>query len=156
VNINLTLFRQLISFILFACFCMRYVWPPLINAMEERQNRIAAGLRDAEESRRLLDKSKASVDQSLEEAKRQAAQLIEQANKRALQIIEDAKERARAEGDKIKQAAANEISLEVSKAKNALRAHVSDLVVRGAEKVVGAGVDRAKHKDLLESLISEL
>ena len=91
MNINLTLFGQLISFVLFAFFCMRYVWPPLINAMEERQNRIAAGLRDAEESRRLLDKSKASADQNLEEAKKQAAQLIEQANKRALQIIEDAK-----------------------------------------------------------------
>ena len=156
MNINLTLLGQIVSFILFAFFCMRYVWPPLISAMEERQNRISTGLRDAEESRRLLDNSRAASDQALEESKKQAAQLVEQANKRALQIIEDAKDRAKVEGEKIKLSAASEIALEFGKAKDLLRLQLSGLVVQGAEKIIQSSVDKAQHKHLLESLISDL
>ena len=156
MNINVTLFGQIISFAMFTWFCMKYVWPPLIKAMEERQNKIAAGLQDAEKAQEALKNAEHNADERLKEAKDQAAKLIEQANKRAAQIVEEAKAQAITEGDRLKAQAETEIQQERNSAKEALRAEVAGLIVLGAEKVLGATVDQGAHKALLDKFATDL
>lgn len=105
MNINLTLIGQAIAFAVFVAFCMKFVWPPLINAISERQRRIADGLNAAEKAKADLADAQAQVKQELDVAKAQAAQLIEQANRRAAQLIEEARTQAAAEGERIRQQA---------------------------------------------------
>ncbi|MDB4408412.1 F0F1 ATP synthase subunit B, partial [bacterium] len=94
MNINLTILAQLISFTIFVWFCRKYVWPPLIGAMQEREQQIADGLNAAEKAGQDLDQAKLEVAEQLDQAKQQAAQIIDQANKRAAQIVDEAKEQA--------------------------------------------------------------
>jgi F-type H+-transporting ATPase subunit b len=156
VNLNLTLFGQLIGFAIFVWFCMKFVWPPLIAAMREREEKIANGLQQADQAQQDLDLAKEKAAETLREAKSNAAELIEQANKRASQIVEEAKDQARSEGERIKASAQAEVEQEVNRAKEALRAQVSLLSVAGAEKILGSSVDAEAHSKMLDQLASEL
>ncbi len=156
MNINMTLLGQMISFAIFIWFCMKYVWPPLINAMQERQKKIAEGLQEADRAAKDLELAQKKATDLLREAKEQAAQLIEQANKRANQLVEEAKDQARAEGDRLKTAAQADIEQEVQRAKEALRAQVAALSLLGAEKILQSSVNQEAHGKMLEQLASEL
>lgn len=156
MNINLTLVGQLIAFAIFVWFCMKYVWPPLIAAMREREEKIANGLQQAEQADRDLQLAKEKAADTMREAKTHAAELIEQANKRATQLIEEAKDQAREEGERLKAAAQSDVEQEVNRAKEALRAQVSALSIAGAEKILGASVDAEAHSQMLDQLASEL
>ena len=156
MNINATLIGQAIAFAIFVWFCMKFVWPPLIAAMREREEKIAGGLQQADQAEKDLELAKEKAMETLREAKAHAAELIEQANKRASQLVEEAKEQARAEGDRLKAAAQSEVEQEVSRAKEALRAQVSVLSVAGAEKILGTSVDANAHSKMLDDLASEL
>jgi len=156
VNINLTLIGQIIAFAVFVAFCMKFVWPPLINAMQERAKKIADGLDAANRAERDLKLAQEKAGSQLREAKEQAAQIIEQANKRAGQIIDEAKESASQEGDRLKAAAQAEIDQEVNRAKETLRNQVSALAVAGASKILETSIDVEKHNELLNKLAEEL
>ena len=156
MNINLTLIGQIIAFAVFVAFCMKFVWPPLINAMQERAKKIADGLDAANRAERDLKLAQEKAGSQLREAKEQAAQIIEQANKRAGQIIDEAKESASQEGDRLKAAAQAEIDQEVNRAKETLRTQVSALAVAGASKILETSIDVEKHNELLNKLAEEL
>jgi F-type H+-transporting ATPase subunit b len=156
VNINITLFGQLVSFAVFVWFCMKYIWPPLTSAMEERQNKMASGLQNAEQASLKLEEAEQKAAETLREAKQQAAELIEQANKRANQLIDESKDQAREEGNRIKAAAQAEIEQEINRAKEALRSQVASLAVAGAEKILLSSVDASAHSKMLDQLASEL
>ena len=135
---------------------MKYVWPPLINAMQERQKKIAEGLQEADRAAKDLELAQKKATDLLREAKEQAAQLIDQANKRANQLIEEAKDQARAEGDRLKTAAQADIEQEVQRAKETLRAQIAALSLLGAEKILQSSVNQEAHGKMLEQLASEL
>jgi|TARA_B100001063_G_scaffold158735_1_gene148093 F-type H+-transporting ATPase subunit b len=156
VNINLTLIGQIIAFAVFVAFCMKFVWPPLINAMQERAKKIADGLDAANRAERDLKLAQEKATSQMREAKEQAAQVIEQANKRATQIIDEAKETANQEGERLKAAAQAEIDQEVNRAKETLRTRVSALAVAGASKILETSIDVEKHNALLDKLAEEL
>lgn len=156
MNINITLIGQMISFAVFVWICMKYIWPPLTAAMEERQNNMASGLQNAEKAEKELAAAQQKADETLGEAKQQAAELIEQANKRANQLIDEAKDQAREEGERLKQAAQSEIEQEINRAKEELRGQVATLAIAGAEKILQSSVDSAAHSAMLDQLASEL
>ncbi|EAQ64799.1 ATP synthase subunit B [Marinomonas sp. MED121] len=156
MNLNLTLIGQAISFAFFVWFCMKFVWPPVIAALEERSKKIADGLEAANRASRDLELAQEKATHTLRESKEQAAEIIEQANKRANQIIDEAKEQALADGQRLRDAANSEIEQDVIRAKEALRAQVSQLALIGAEKILGASVDEKAHSELVEKLAQEL
>lgn len=156
MNLNLTLIGQLIAFVMFAVFCMKYVWPPIVTAMAERQKRIAEGLDAADKAARDLEQAKSQIEDELKQARSQVTELLEQANKRSSQIVEEAQDKARAEADKIMASAQAQIAQEAAQAREALRADVARLAVVGAEKVLQATVDQEAHKKLLADLAEEL
>ena len=156
MNINATLLGQAISFTIFVWFCMKYVWPPLTAAMQERQQQLSEGLQNAELAQTELDAAKADIEVQLNETKQQAAVLIDQANKRANNIVEEAKELAIKEGERLKLAARADIEQEINGAKEALRAQVAVLAVIGAEKILEATIDQNAHSGILDGLASEL
>ncbi len=156
MNINLTLLGQMIAFAMFVWFCMKYVWPPLITAMQERQKKIAEGLQEADRAAKDLELAQQKAAELLREAKEQAAQLIDQANRRANQLVEEAKDQARSEADRLKSSAQAEIEQEVQRAKAALRAQVAALAVMGAEKILQSSVNQDSHGKMLDQLASEL
>lgn len=156
MNINLTLFGQMITFAVFVLFCMKYVWPAITNAMEVRANKIADGLDAADRAMRDLELAQNKASEQMKEAKKEAAALIEQANKRASQIVEEAKDQARAEGDRLKTAAAAEIQQEINRAREELRGQVAALALAGAEKVLGASIDENANRELVDKLAAQL
>ena len=151
-----TLIGQTLTFIVFVIFCRKFIWPPIINAMQERQKAIAEGLSSAERAEKDLELAQERATDQLREAKGEAQQIIEQARSRATQMIEEAKSDAREEGERIKEAARSEIEQEVNRAKETLRAQVASLSVIGAERVLGASVDAEKHGELLSQLAADL
>ncbi len=156
MNINMTMLGQALAFAFFVWFCMRYVWPPIIAALRERQATIAEGLDAAERGQRSLEDAGQKVQELTQEAKRQAAAILEQANRRADQVVEEAKEQARTEGERLKAAARAEVEQEASRARESLRREVGALALAGAEKVLGRVVDRNAHQDLVAELAKEL
>ncbi len=156
MNINLTLIGQIIWFLLFAFFCMKFVWPPIIKALDERKKKIADGLSQADQAERELEAAKEQIDQQLRDARQQASEIVEGANKRASQMVDEAKDQARAEGDRLKVAAQAEIEQEVGRAKEVLRKQLSVLALDGASKVLEKEVDQTAHNQLVESLAAKL
>ena len=156
MNLNLTLIGQAISFAIFVWFCMKYVWPPVTEAMQARQKKIADGLDAASRAARDLELAQEKATQQLRESKEQAAEIIEQANKRANQMIDEAKEQVIADGKRLREAAQVEIEQDVVRAKEALRAQVSVLAYAGAEKILGATIDEKAHSEIVEQLAKEL
>ena len=155
MNINLTLIGQLIAFVAFFAFCMRYVWPPIAGAMAERQDKIAEGLAAADRAGHDLEIAQQQVDEQLAEAKREAAGIIEAANKRAQAVVEEAKDTASTEAERVKAAAAAEIEQERARAQEQLLTQVSALALAGAEKILAAEIDADKHSDLLKTLSAD-
>jgi F-type H+-transporting ATPase subunit b len=155
VNINLTLIGQLIAFVAFVAFYMRYVWPPIAGAMAERQDKIAEGLAAADRAGHDLEIAQQQVDEQLAEAKREAAGIIEAANKRAQAVVEEAKDTASTEAERVKAAAAAEIEQERARAQEQLLTQVSALALAGAEKILAAEIDADKHSDLLKTLSAD-
>lgn len=156
MNINATLIGQIITFAIFVWFCMKFVWPHLLSAMEEREKKIADGLDAANRAERDLELAQHKAGEQLRESKEKAAEIIEQANKRANQIIDEAKDAARQEGERLAAAAQAEIEQEVNRAKENLRQQVSALAVAGASKILAKSVDEAAHGELLDQLAKEL
>jgi len=156
VNINLTIIGQIIAFFFFVVFCMKYVWPPITAALEERKKKIAEGLDAADRAERDLLAAKEQAEADMQDSKEQSAAIIEQANKRASQIVDEAKEAASAEAERIKLAAQADIEQEVNRAKETLRTQVAVLAVAGAEKILEASVDEAAHAKLVDKLAAEL
>lgn len=156
MNINATMLGQVISFAIFVWFCMKFVWPPLIAAMEERKKKIADGLDAADRAVRDLELAQGSAKEQLKEAKQQAAGLIEEAKKRASQIVEESKDKARAEGELLITAAQAEIEQQTNRAREELRSKVAGLALAGAEKILERSVDEDVNRDLVEQLAAQL
>jgi len=156
VNINMTLFGQMAAFAVFVWFCMKYVWPALTHALEERKNKIADGLDAADRAMRDLELAQNKASDQLKEAKQEAAALLEQANKRASQIVEEAKEQARVEGDRLKAAAQAEIDQEINRAREELRGKVAVLALAGAEKILEASINANTNRELVDKLAAQL
>lgn len=156
MNINATLIGQTITFLLFLWICFKYIWPPLVEAMRERQKNIAEGLAAAERAEKNLAQAQDQVAAELAKAKDEAAGILDQARARANAMIEEAKTDARFEGERLKESAQAEIDQEVNRAKESLRAQVAALSVAGAEQVLGASVDASAHSKLLDKLAAEL
>ena len=156
MNINLTLFGQMVTFAMFVWFCMKFVWPVIIEAMEEREKKISDGLDAADRAMRDLETAQNQASDQMKEAKQEAAGIVDQANKRANQIVDEAKQQAIAEGDRLKAAAQADIEQEVNRAKEELRASVAGLALAGAEKVLEASVDDKANRALVDKLASQL
>jgi F-type H+-transporting ATPase subunit b len=156
VNINATLIGQTVAFIIFVWFCMKYVWPPLMNAIEERQKRIADGLANADRAAKDLELAQAKATEQLKEAKATANEIIESANKRKAQIVEEAKAEADAERARIIAQGKAEIEAERNRVKEELRKQVATLALVGAEKILERSIDAAAHSDIVEKLVAEI
>lgn len=156
MNINLTLIGQSITFIAFVWFCMKFVWPPVMAALNERKQKIADGLAAAEKGMHDEELAKERAAEVLKEAKAQAQEIISGAEKRASQIVEEAKDTARTEGDRIVAAANAEIEQEVNRARENLRGEVVSLAVAGAGRVLKREIDEKANEDLLKDLVAQL
>jgi len=156
MNINATFLGQTLTFLVFLWICFKYIWPPLVDAMRERQKNIAEGLAAAERAEKNLAQAQDQVAAELAKAKDEAAGILDQARARANAMVEEAKNDARVEGERLKESAQAEIDQEVNRAKETLRAQVAALSVAGAEQVLGASVDAAAHGELLDKLAAEL
>ena len=156
MNINFTLIAQAIAFAVLIWFTVKFVWPPLLKAIETRQKEIADGLVAAAAGRNSLEAAAKKSEITLNEAKQKATEIIGQAEKRASQIVEDAKGNAKTEGDRILAGAKAEIDQEVNRAKEGLRAQVSALAVAGAEKILRKEIDAKAHSEMLSKLAAEL
>ncbi|WP_163836311.1 F0F1 ATP synthase subunit B [Spartinivicinus ruber] len=156
MNLNATLIGQSLAFAIFVIFCMKYVWPPVTQALRDRQKKIADGLEAADRAKRDLDLAQEKASKQLREAKEQAAEIVEQANKRANQIVEEAKDQARTEGERLKVAAQAEIEQELNRAKEALRSQVASIAVAGAEKILAQQIDKKAQSKLVDQLAAEL
>ena len=156
MNINLTLIGQTIAFAVFVWFCMKFVWPPIISALNERKTRIADGLAAADEGQREKARAEEHATEVLEEAKGQAQEIIRRAERREAEMVEEAKTTARDEGDRILTAARGEIDKEVNQAREALRAQLATLVVAGAGQILSREVDEKAHSQLIDELTQEL
>lgn len=156
MNINATILGQAIAFVLFVLFCMKYVWPPIMAAIEKRQKEIADGLSSAERAKKNLDLAKADATERLRKAKAEAQIIIEQVNKQRVQMIEEAKVEAEAERNRIVAQAQIEIDAERKRAREELRKQVATLAISGAEKIIERSVDVAANSDIVDKLVNEL
>ncbi len=156
MNINFTIVGQAVSFAIFVWFCMKFVWPPVMAALEQRQKLIADGLNAADKAKQDLEVAHAQVAQELQAAKQKSAELIEQANRRASQVADEVKAQAAAEADRILTQARADIEQEIAGARDGLRQQVASLAIAGAEKILQAEIDSAKHAAMLDNLATEL
>ncbi len=156
MDINLTIFGQAIAFAIFVWFTAKFVWPPLLKAIEDRQKAIADGLAAAEKGKLELAQADKKTTEVLGEARGRAGEIISTAEKRVVQMIEQAKAAAKSEGDRIVAGAKAEVEQEVFRAKESLRAQVASLAVSGAEKILRREVNAQAHDDLLTQLKQEL
>ncbi len=156
MNINATLIGQSITFFIFVWFCFKYIWPPIRNAMAEREQAIADGLQAADRAEHDLVLAKEKVAKELHKAKLEGSAIIEQANKRSAQIVDEAKQQAVEEGNRLKVAAQAEIDQEVNRAREKLRGQVSTLAIAGAEKILQTSIDVNVHRELVDKLAAEL
>ncbi len=156
MSFTLTLIAQAVAFALFIWFTIRFVWPPVLRAIEARQKTIADGLAAAEQGRKSLEISTRQADDEIRKARERATEIVSQAEKRVSQMIGEAKTSAKEEGNREKAAAKAEIAQEVSRAREQLRDQVAALAVAGAEKILRREVDPKAHSDLLESIKRQL
>jgi len=156
MNINATLLAQTIMFALFVWFCMKFVWPPIMAALEQRKKQIADGLADAERAKLDLELASRRSVEILREAKEKVSEIVNNGEKRASEIVEAARVQAKVEGDRIIAGAKAEIDQEVFRAKEQLRTQVSAIALAGASKILGREIDAKAHKDLLDKLVSEI
>lgn len=156
MDLNATILGQIIAFFAFAWFCQAKVWPPIVNALEERRKKIADGLEAADRAGLDLELAQERAAEILKEAKANSAGIIDQANKRANQIVEEAKGHAREEGQRLIAGAHAEIEQEVNRAKEELRSRVASIAFAGAEKILERSIDESAHTELAEQLAASL
>jgi F-type H+-transporting ATPase subunit b len=156
MNINLTLIGQSITFIFFIWFCMKFVWPPIMAALNERKTKIADGLSAAEKGKHDEELAKQRAAEYLKDAKAQAQEIIRQSEKRAAEIVDEAKTAAKAEADRLVVAAHAEIEQNVNRAREQLRGQVVTLAVAGARKVLKKEIDEKANADLIKDLAGQL
>jgi F-type H+-transporting ATPase subunit b len=156
MNINLTLIAQMIAFGVFVAFCMKYVWPPIMKALEERASKIAEGLAAAERGQQEQELGRKRALEVMHKAKADAAEIVSQAQKRYNEILEQAKHDADAEAARRKTAADAELEQEANRAREELRERVSTLAVAAAEKILQKEIDANAHKALVESFAKQV
>jgi F-type H+-transporting ATPase subunit b len=156
MNITLTIIAQALSFALLIWFTAKFIWPPLLTAIESRQKTIADGLADAERAKHDLDMAAKRSADILREAKDRAGEIVANGEKRASEIVEQAKAQAKVEGDRIVAGAKAEVEQEVFRAKEQLRTQVSAIALAGAGKILGREIDAKAHNDLLDKLAADL
>lgn len=156
MNLNLTMFAQAIAFFILFWVSKKFLWPPLMGAIETRQKAIADGLNAAEEGKRALVDAEKRSDVFMKEAKDRSQSMFSDGERRVNQIIEQAKLTAKTEADRILAAAQEQIQLEVNKAKSGLREQVAQLAVAGAEKILKREINAAAHAEMLTELKAQL
>ena len=156
MNINLTLIGQAISFTIFVWFCMRFIWPPVINALEARKKRIADGLADADAAKTERERAEQEAQQTTGQAREEASRILAQAERRASEIVAEARTTAKTEGDRILTQAQEEIDKNTQQVREQLRGEVATLAIAGAEAVLQREVDDAAHADALKQLAERL
>jgi len=156
MEINATLLGQMITFAVFIWFTMKFIWPHILKAMQEREQRIADGLNAAERGHHELELAQHKASEQLRDAKIHAAEILEQASKRANQIVEEAKERAREEGERILTIARSDIDQEMQTARQKLMTEIADLAIASTEKILGRTIDAGVQHDLVDKLITEI
>ena len=156
MDLNATIIGQSIAMIVFVWFCMKFVWPPILGMLEERQTQIADGLAAADKGNRALEEAEAEKAIILDEARGQAREIIDQANTRATHIVDEAREEAGGEKERIVASAQAEAEQEANRAREELRGQVGALAIAGAEKIIQREIDAAAHKDLLDKLAAEI
>lgn len=156
MNMNATLLGQAITFVLFVWFCMKFVWPPVIGAIEKRQKEIAEGLASAETAKKDLELAKANTSDIMQQAKVEANAIIEQANKRKAIILEEAKQEASREKERIVAQGLAEVEAERKRAREELKQQVATLAIASAEKIIERSVNEAANSDIIDKLVAEL
>jgi F-type H+-transporting ATPase subunit b len=156
MNLNLTLFAQAATFALFIWFTVKFVWPPLLRAIEARQKTIADGLAEAERGRSSLADAQKQTETILRDARARAQEIVAAAEKAANQRVEESKLQAKTEGERIVAAAHAQVQQEVQSAKQQLREQVAQLAIDGAEKILRREVDAKAHADMLSQLKAQL
>ena len=156
MNINATLLGQTVAFVIFIAICWKYVWPPIIAIMEEREKRIADGLEAAKKADDSLEEAKLAFDKEIDQAKSEAAGILEKANSRASQIVGDASSKAEVEAEKIMASASTSIENDTNKAKEELRQQMSDIIIDTTQKILGDEISAEKHDDILKKAAKEL
>ena len=156
MDINLTLIGQTIAMIVFVWFCMKFIWPPLLTAIEDRQEKIAEGLAAADKGQEKLEQARAEADEIISEARKQATGILDQAHSRANEIVADGKADGVKERERQLAAAKAEIEQEANRAREELRGQVSAIAVASAEKILQREIDAKQHEDILGRLAQEL
>mgnify|MGYP001352884234 FL=1 len=156
MNLNATLFIQTLVFLILGWVTMKFIWPPLIAAIEERQRKIAEGLASAEKGEKSLAEAHAAANEIVKEARVQATKIIDQANRRSNELVEEARGTALAEGQRLLSEAREEVALETNRARQQLSKEVAALAVAGASKLLGREIDAKAHADILEQLAAEI
>ena len=156
MDINMTLIGQTIAMIVFVWFCMKFIWPPILNALEERQKQIEEGLAAADKSQEALEAAEAEAQQIIAEARQQATGILDQAHARANEIVAEGKDAGVKERDRQLTAAKAEIEQETNKAREELRGQVSAIAIASAEKILKREIDANAHRDLLSQLASQI
>jgi len=152
----LTLIAQGVAFFLFTWFVVKFVWPPLMRAIEERQKKIADGLAAGEAGKRSLDEAGLRAEEFIRDARGKANQIVDQANRRSNEMIDAAKMTAATEGQRIVAEARQETQVDSNRAREQLRKEVASLAVAGASKLLGREIDAKAHADLLDKLAAEI
>lgn len=156
MNMNATLLGQAITFVLFVWFCMKFVWPPVISAIEKRQKEIADGIASAETAKKDLELAKANTSDIMQKAKVEANAIIEQANKRKAFILEEAQQEATRERERIVAQGLAEVESERKRVKDELKQQVATLTIAGVEKIIERSVNEAANSDIIDKLVAEL
>jgi len=156
VDINATIIGQTIAMIVFVYFCMKFIWPPIMKALEERRQNVADGLAASDQAYKDLAAATEKSEAIIEEARSRALEIVGQANQRASQVMTEAKNDAVTEGKRLVEAARSEIEQESNRAKDGLRGEIASIAIAGASKLLGREVDKKTHADLLDKLVAEL
>ena len=156
MDINATLFGQTIAMVVFVWFCMKYIWPPILNALEERQKQIEEGLAAADKSQEALEAAQAEAETIIGEARQQATGILDQAHARANEIVAEGKDAGVKERERQLAAAKAEIEQETNKAREELRGQVSAIAIASAEKILSREIDGKAHDDILGKLAQEI
>ena len=156
MDLNMTLLGQSIAMLVFVWFCMKFIWPPIMQAIEERQTQIADGLAAAERGQQSLDKAKVDADEIIGDARKQATTILDQAHARANEIVVDGKADGVRERERQLTAAKADIEQEANRAREELRGQVSAIAIASAEKILRREIDSKAHEDILGELAAEL
>lgn len=156
MNLNATMIGQAIAFAILIWFSVKFIWPQLTNAIEERQKKIAEGLSAADKSQKDLVEAKEQANAIVREARDKAAKIVDQANRRGNEMVDEAKVSAQSEGQRLLTEARAEVALEKGRVRDQLRAEVATLAVAGASRVLGREIDARAHADLIEQLAAEI